>query len=381
MGAATLAALKAASGDTPLVLAVDDVQWLDPASGGALAFALRRLTDDRVVLFATRRAGPGAEQLDLGCGMRGALRLTEEGIAIQAASYGEQAQGSLAWGRALVAVYLGDVQLARELAERALAQSEALCDGIFAAANSGALGFLDFSVGDNAAAVERFRPLIDRYLGGDAGEPGLRPNVFLPDAIEALVALGQQAEELLSTWEDAGRRFERPRIHATAARCRALLWAACDDLEAAVRHAEAALEHHRDLPVPFERARTLIVFGTLHRRAKHKAAARAALEEAIEILDWMGARLWAERARAELDRIGGRAPAGGLTPTEQRVADLVAEGRSNKQVASDLFVSVRTVEANLTRVYAKLGIRSRTELAAIRQASDGRSRSPAPPRA
>ena len=186
---------------------------------------------------------------------------------------------------------------------------------------------------------------------------------------------------MLSTWEDAGRRFERPRIHATAARCRALLWAACDDLEAAVRHAEAALEHHRDLPVPFERARTLIVFGTLHRRAKHKAAARAALEEAIEILDWMGARLWAERARAELDRIGGRAPAGGLTPTEQRVADLVAEGRSNKQVASDLFVSVRTVEANLTRVYAKLGIRSRTELAAIRQASDRRSRSPAPPRA
>ena len=100
VGAATLAALKAASGDTPLVLAVDDVQWLDPASGGALAFALRRLTDDRVVLFATRRAGPGAEQLDLGCGMRGALRLTEEGIAIQAASYGEQAQGgAVRWSR------------------------------------------------------------------------------------------------------------------------------------------------------------------------------------------------------------------------------------------------------------------------------------------
>ena len=131
--------------------------------------------------------------------------------------------------------------------------------------------------------------------------------------------------------------------------------------------------------MPFERARTLIVVGTLHRRAKHKAAARAALEEAVEILDQMGARLWAERARAELGRIGGRAAADGLTPTEQRVADLVAEGRSNKEVAGALFVSVRTVEANLTRVYAKLGIRSRGELAAIRQASDGRSRSPAQP--
>jgi DNA-binding CsgD family transcriptional regulator len=93
----------------------------------------------------------------------------------------------------------------------------------------------------------------------------------------------------------------------------------------------------------------------------------------------MGVPLWAERARAELGRIGGRASSDGLTPTEQRVADLVAQGRSNKEVAAELFVSVRTVEANLTRVYAKLGIRSPSELAATRQASDGRSRLPAPP--
>ena len=118
--------------------------------------------------------------------------------------------------------------------------------------------------------------------------------------------------------------------------------------------------------MPFERARTLIVLGTIHRRAKHKADARAVLEEAVGILDGMGARLWAERARGELGRIGGRARAGGLTPTEERVAGLVAEGLSNKQVAAELFVSVRTVEANLTRVYAKLGIRSRTELASRR---------------
>jgi DNA-binding CsgD family transcriptional regulator len=93
----------------------------------------------------------------------------------------------------------------------------------------------------------------------------------------------------------------------------------------------------------------------------------------------MGARLWAGRARAELGRIGGRARSDGLTPTEQRVADLVAEGRSNKEVADALFVSVRTVEANLTRVYAKLGIRSRTELAASRATSGDTPRSPAPP--
>jgi DNA-binding NarL/FixJ family response regulator len=80
----------------------------------------------------------------------------------------------------------------------------------------------------------------------------------------------------------------------------------------------------------------------------------------------MGVPLWSERARAELARIGGRAQANGLTPTEQRVAELVAEGPSNKEVAGELFVSVRTVEANLTRGYAKLGIRSRTELASRR---------------
>ena len=106
--------------------------------------------------------------------------------------------------------------------------------------------------------------------------------------------------------------------------------------------------------------------GGVQRRLKRKAAARRSLEEALAILEATGAPLWAERARAELARIGGRTRAGGLTPTEERVADLVAEGRSNKEVADALFVSVRTVEANLTRIYAKLGVRSRTELASRR---------------
>jgi DNA-binding CsgD family transcriptional regulator len=310
-----------------------------------------------------------------------ALRLADEGLALQKGSWGEAAQGASAYGRALVAAYQGDAGLANELAESGLAQCQAQADGIFEAANRSTLGFLEFSLGDDAAAVDRFSFLIERFRSGTAGDPGLRQNVHLPEAIEALIALGrlEEAEELLGVWEELGERFDRPRIRATAARCRALLGAAHGDLDAALVHAEVALEHHRDLPVPFERARTLIVLGTLHRRTKRKAAARAALEEAIEILDSMGARLWAGRARAELGRIGGRARSDGLTPTEQRVADLVAEGRSNKEVAEALFVSVRTVEANLTRVYAKLGIRSRTELAASRATSGGPSRSPAPP--
>jgi DNA-binding CsgD family transcriptional regulator len=311
-----------------------------------------------------------------------AMESLEEGLAVQAASYGEDAQGFLVYGCALLAVYQGDVELARGLAQRGLAQTRSQGDGIFLGATETALGQLELALGNNAAAVEWFGPVAEKFIAGrGGGEPGLRRNVCVPDAVEALTGVGrlEDAEELLAAWEQAGERFDRPRIHATASRCRALLAAARGDLDAALEHAEAALRHHDGFPVPLERARTQIVLGSIQRRGKQRAAARASLEEALASLEAIGARLWAKRARAELGRIGGRAASGGLTPTERRVADLVSEGRSNKEVAEALFVSVRTVEANLTRVYAKLGIRSRTELAATRPASDGRSRSPAPP--
>jgi len=97
---------------------------------------------------------------------------------------------------------------------------------------------------------------------------------------------------------------------------------------------------------------------------KRRREAREALEAALEIFDALGTPLWAAQVREALARIGGRAPGrDALTPTEHRVAALVAEGRTNREVATELFVTVRTVESNLTRVYAKLGVRSRTELA------------------
>jgi DNA-binding CsgD family transcriptional regulator len=115
---------------------------------------------------------------------------------------------------------------------------------------------------------------------------------------------------------------------------------------------------------PFDRARTLLTLGLLERRAKKKRAAREALGAALGIFDELGSRLWAARARAELARIGGRAPAGdGLTPTEQRVAELVAEGRTNRETASLLVVSEHTVDSHLRRVYRKLEVHSRAELA------------------
>ena len=97
---------------------------------------------------------------------------------------------------------------------------------------------------------------------------------------------------------------------------------------------------------------------------EEEAEARDTLTQALEIFEGLGAASWADKARAELARIGGRAPSSlDLTPTEDKVAALVAAGSTNREVADALFVSVHTVEANLKRIYRKLGIRSRTELA------------------
>jgi DNA-binding CsgD family transcriptional regulator len=297
-----------------------------------------------------------------------ARRFAEEGLAIQQASYADQAQASLVYVCALVAAHQGDADLARSLAEGGLEHAEAQHDAIFSLQHRTALGFLALSLGDHATAFDHLGPMTEELDRLGVGEPGM----FLchAEAIEALIGLGRldEAEARLDAWEAMGRRLDRPRIHATAARGRALVAAARGYTDEALQRLEAALEHHEQLPVPLERARTLIVLGTTLRRAKRKAAAREALEEALASLEAMGVRLWADRARAELSRIGGRTRSGGLTPTERRVAHLVAEGRSNKEVADALFVTVRTVEANLTRVYAKLGIRSRTELASRRDA-------------
>jgi DNA-binding CsgD family transcriptional regulator len=107
----------------------------------------------------------------------------------------------------------------------------------------------------------------------------------------------------------------------------------------------------------------LLALGTVRRRAKQKRAARDVLEAAESVFDAIGAAGWAANAKEEMARIGGRTRGDGLTPSERRVADLVAQGRTNAEVAAALFLAERTVASHLTHVYAKLGIRSRTELA------------------
>ena len=127
---------------------------------------------------------------------------------------------------------------------------------------------------------------------------------------------------------------------------------------------ERSLAESQAAPL-LERARTLLQLGRLRRQAVQKKAARDAFDQALVIFQELGARLWAKKARAELARISGRrAGSEELTDTEARVADLASAGPSNKEIAAALFMGLSTVEAHLSHVYRKLGIRSRAGLGA-----------------
>jgi DNA-binding CsgD family transcriptional regulator len=270
--------------------------------------------------------------------------------------------------RALVAVHAGDEQLARELIARGLAITHAIDEHLVAVWLHCHLGFLELSVGNAAAAVAQLEPMPGLLQTMGVREPG----VWLCHAelIEALIASGKhvEAEERLAAWAALGREIDRPRVLCTAARARGLLDAERGDVQIALRHLEHALVLHDRLPIPLERGRTLLALGTTHRRAGHRRAARETLDTAEAIFEEIGACAWAHRSAAERARVSGRSAhrSEELTATERQVADLVAVGRTNREVAQKLFVTIRTVESNLTRVYSKLGVRSRGELAARR---------------
>ena len=193
-------------------------------------------------------------------------------------------------------------------------------------------------------------------------------NPFFGLGVEAHAAVGnlERAEELTEKLELEAAARATPYLRTLALRCRGVIDAATGDLERAATSLRAAAEAAAELDAPHERGRTLLLLGRVQRRAGHKAEARKILQSAVELLDNAEANLFARQARAELGRIPGRRPHGRdeLTEAERRIATLVAAGRSNKEVAATLFVTVKTVEVTLTRVYRKLGVKGRSELAA-----------------
>lgn len=267
---------------------------------------------------------------------------------------------------ALADAAAGNAEQARERAERALDLAERTGGRPAEHFARAALGLLELSLGRAAEAVLALGPLVEFVRRERIIEPGTARVV--PDHVEALIALGEldSASELLEWYAGNASQLRRRSALAAAARCRGLLLADRSELDGALAELERAVQLSAQAPIPLEQGRALLAHGAVHRRARHKRAARESLEKALAIFEGMGARVWVERARDELGRVGGRAAASGeLTPTEQRVAELVAEGLQTKQVAAALFVSAKTVEGHLTNIYAKLGVHSRTELARL----------------
>jgi ATP/maltotriose-dependent transcriptional regulator MalT len=263
--------------------------------------------------------------------------------------------------KALVEADLGLVDESRASALEGLAIAEAASNEFYTIHSLGALGRLEMALGNLDAAAGYLGELPDRLLSRGFNEP---TNPLWADAIESLIALGElgQAHAYLVRYEANAQRFGSPWAIAAAARCRSLLTAREGDSVGAVAAAERALAELSRCAYPLERGRALLALGSARRQAQQRRPAHATLEEALTVFEHLGARLWAEKARGELRRISGRrSPAVELTETEQRVAALAAGGRSNREIAAALYMGVSTVEAHLSRVYRKLGVR-RAEL-------------------
>lgn len=294
-----------------------------------------------------------------------AARYAADSLAIRAQFGLEGAQAVAELPAAVIAAHRGQIEDARDRSERALKLAEAEGVRIAQSGHCSVLGFIELSRGDAVTALKYLKrgwEIRDSVL---LFEPGHR--LELADTLEALIAVGElgEADRRITEWEERSRAVDRSWALAITARCRALLLAARGDLVGALAGFERALAEHARTQDPFQHARTLLALGITQRRARQRGAARLTLEQALAIFELLGAPLWAEKARAELRRIGGRAPSRGhLTEAEGRIAAFVAEGRTNREVAAALFVTEHTVEGALTRAYQKLGVRSRAELAA-----------------
>ncbi len=274
---------------------------------------------------------------------------------------------------AMAAGQTGDADTCRAAAERMLAMGEAMELPSTLACAEQALGQLALGGGEAERAATHFRAALDQTAAHGTLDPS-----FLfshADLVEALVRLdrAEEARPVLAELEIGAERTGGAWARAAVHRCRALL-GPDEEIDA---NLAAALEAHADPAMPFEAARTRLAIGERLRRARRRADARVQLAAAAEGFATCGTPSWAERAEIELAATGGpsRSPSAGadpspgptgadaLTARERDVCELVAAGRTNREVAAALFLSPRTVEHHLRAAYRKLGVRSRTELA------------------
>ena len=262
----------------------------------------------------------------------------------------------------LLDAHSGDLGAARRGAEEALDLVRATGALWTAIPILGARGLAELSAGDLDAAAKALAEATSLVSEQEIREPGYGRTE--PLAIEVDIRSGRLdvAERRLEVFEAEGRRLGRLWVLASASRGRALLAAARGDLDYAREIGLQALGTMEEMGRPFEVARTHLALGVIERRRRKKRLAREHLEAAAAGFDKLGARLWAEQARDELSRTGYRSPERGLSPTERRVAELAADGLSNREIARELFVTVNTVESTLRHAFMKLGVHSRVEL-------------------
>jgi DNA-binding CsgD family transcriptional regulator len=275
---------------------------------------------------------------------------------------GHGQEGSSAYAVSLVEAGRGNVERGRALAVAGVVHAEAQRDWTFAAQCRWVLSQIELSVEDPAAALRWLDPIAGMLQAAGIGEPGVYP--FTPDLVEAWAATGHldRAAGRLAWLRDAARRLDHPWARVTAGRAEAVLRLAERDPVAAVGAVTASIAEARERLLPFELGRCLLVLGTAQRKARQRRRAAASLDEAAAVFGGLGAPRWQALAAAQRARLAPGAD-NTLTPTERRIAGLVAAGNSNPQIAAALYISVKTVEANLTRIYRKLGLRGCVDLA------------------
>jgi DNA-binding CsgD family transcriptional regulator len=229
-------------------------------------------------------------------------------------------------------------------------------------------GMLYLLRGDPVAAADVMRQAWVLEQREGRLDPGSIP--WHADFIESLVASGARGEaaEVLAEVQRSAELLGRDVVMLGLARAGALLGAAADPREAAERLA-TAIEKWADHPYPLEVARAWHTFGGLERRAHRRGAARTALTEAVRRYAAAEAAPWLAVASAELGRLDGGRGAG-LSETERRIVELVRGGATNREIARAMFLSIKAVEANLTRLYRRLGVRNRAQLARALDSTD-----------
>jgi DNA-binding NarL/FixJ family response regulator len=304
---------------------------------------------------------------------RDALRYAHR--AVDAAQRAGLSPGPTWYTAAVAELAGGSLAAAAGFARRGARASEQEGDGLYLRRNLHALGQAELRAGETRAGVAALRRLRDLEAESGGADPMIVR--WHGDLAGGLAALGEHAEAaaiLAEARAVAHRLGNVPGVSGYLDRATAVVLSESGQADSAVVLSAAAAQRFEQLQQPIEQGHALLVQGGAERRRRRYAAARVAIGAALAIFLAADAKPWAEQTERALARTEGNSAPGpladlGLTTTELRIAALVREGASNREIATRLYVSVKTVEATLTRIYRKLGVRSRTQLSSRLQQS------------